>query len=135
MQRVVSSRSWVSNMKWNQNWVIAFGLYVVILLTIIILAYLGIVPVKLPKIPFYDTLGHLILLGSASYLGHKALGGQTIKLRLFPLSIPLAPVVISLFAAIDETLQALSPLRTSCWSDMMANLVGIWLFYSLAAWK
>lgn len=122
-------------MKWNRNWILAFGLYVVFLLTIIILAYLGVFPVKLPTIPFYDTLGHFILLGSASYLGHKALGGQMIKMWSCPLSIPLVPIAISIFAAVDESLQALSPLRTSSWLDMMANLVGIWVFYGLAVWK
>ncbi|MEW6497118.1 MAG: VanZ family protein [Cyanobacteriota bacterium] len=122
-------------MKWNRNWVLAFGLYVVFLLTIIILAYLGVFPVKLPTIPFYDTFGHFILLGSASYLGHKALGGQMIKMWPCPLSIPLVPIAISIFAAVDESLQALSPLRTSSWLDMMANLVGIWVFYGLAVWK
>lgn len=123
------------NMKWNRNWVLAFGLYVVFLLTIIILAYLGVFPVKLPMIPFYDTFGHFILLGSTSYLGHKALGEKMIKMWPCPLSVPLVPIAISIFAAVDESLQALSPLRTSSWLDMMANLVGIWVFYGLAVWK
>lgn len=123
------------NMKWNRNWAIAFGLYVGFLLTIITLAYLGFFPVKLPMIPFYDTLGHFILLGSVSYLGHKALGERMIKVWFCPLSIPLVPLAISIFAAVDESLQTLSPLRTSSWLDMIANLVGIWVFYGLAAWK
>lgn len=122
-------------MKLNRNWVIAFGLYFLVLLTIIGLAYWGILPVKVSAIPFYDTIGHFILLGSASYLGHKALGGQMITIWLFPFALPLAPLIISVFAAIDESLQALSPLRTSSLSDMTANLVGIWAFYGLARWK
>lgn len=122
-------------MKLNRNWVITFGIYLVILLTIIGLAYLGILPVKVATIPFYDTLGHFILLGSASYLGHKALGGQMLKIWPCPLTLPLAPIAISLFAMVDESLQALSPLRTSTLSDMAANLVGIWVFYCIAAWK
>lgn len=122
-------------MKLNRNWVIAFGLYFIVLLGIIGLAYLGILPVKVSAIPFYDTIGHFILLGSASYLGHKALGGQMMKIWPFPVIVPIAPIVVSLFAAVDESLQALSPLRTSSLSDMTANLVGIWVFYCLAAWK
>lgn len=122
-------------MKLNRNWVIAFGIYFVVLLTIIGLAYLGILPVKLAAIPFYDTLGHFILLGTASYLGHKALEGQMIKVWRCPLTLPLAPILVTIFAIVDESLQALSPLRTSSLSDMTANLVGIWVFYCLAARK
>jgi VanZ family protein len=122
-------------MKLNRNWVIAFGLYFLVLLTIIGLAYWGILPVKVSAIPFYDTIGHFILLGSASYLGHKALGGQMSTIWLFPFALPVAPLIISVFAAVDESLQALSPLRTSTLSDMTANLVGIWAFYVLARWK
>jgi polysaccharide biosynthesis protein VpsQ len=124
-----------AKMKLNRNWVIAFGLYFIVLLTIIGLAYRGILPVNLPALPFYDTLGHFILLGSASYLGHKALGGQMMKLWPLAVTVPLAPIIVTVFAIADESLQALSPLRTSSLSDMTANLVGIWLFYGLAAWK
>lgn len=122
-------------MKLNRNWVIAFGLYFLVLLAIIGLAYWGILSVKVSAIPFYDTIGHFILLGSASYLGHKALGGQMMTIWLFPFALPVAPLIISVFAAVDESLQALSPLRTSTLSDMTANLVGIWAFYGLARWK
>jgi VanZ family protein len=58
-----------------------------------------------------------------------------ITIWLFPFALPLAPLIISVFAAVDESLQALSPLRTSTLSDMTANLVGIWAFYGLAVWK
>jgi hypothetical protein len=119
----------------NRNWMMAFGIYFAILLTIIVLAYRGIFPVKISWIPFYDTFGHFILLGSASYLGHKALGGQMIKIWLCPVTIPLAPLFLSVFAAVDESLQALSPLRSSNWLDMSANLLGIWVFYCIAARK
>ncbi len=119
----------------QQKWVIAFAIYCLILLTIIALAYLGIVPVKVGGIPFYDTIGHFILLGSASFLGYKALGGKLTKIGCFPFALPLVPIFLSIFAAVDETLQAFSPLRSSSWSDMTANLVGIWLFYYLAARK
>lgn len=119
----------------NRNWVIAFGIYFAILLTIIALAYRGIFPVKISWIPFYDTFGHFILLGSASYLGHKALGGQIIKILLCPVTIPLAPLFLSVFAAVDESLQALSPLRSSILSDMSDNLLVILFLYCIEARK
>ncbi len=77
-------------MKLNRIWVLGFSLYFIVLLTIIGLAYLGIVPVKVSVIPFYDTIGHFILLGSASYLGHKALGGQIVNVWPLPFTLPLA---------------------------------------------
>ncbi len=123
------------NMKLNRTWVIAFAIYFVVLLTIIGLAYQGIVPVKLSAIPFYDTLGHFILLGSASYLGDKAPGGQVINIRPSRFTLPLAPLLLTSFAVVDESLQALSPLRTCSLSDMTANLIGIWFFYWVATRK
>jgi VanZ family protein len=122
-------------LKLNRGWVIAFGIYFLILLVIIVLAYQGILPVKLSAIPFYDTLGHFILLGSASYLGHKAIGRQVLKIWHRPFTLPLAPLLLSVFAAVDESLQALSPLRTCSLSDMSANLIGIWFFYYVAVRK
>lgn len=82
-------------MKSNQHWVLGFILYFVILLTIFVFAYLGIVPVKISAIPFYDTIGHFILLGIASYLGHKALGNRMINIWSRCMSLPLAPILIS----------------------------------------
>lgn len=119
-------------MKSNRRWIIAFCLYFIILLTIILSAYLGVLPVKIDAIPFYDTFGHFILLGSASFFAHKALGMRTIKILGF-LAIPLGPLLITLFAIVDEMLQALSPRRTCSLSDMSANLIGIWLFCWLAS--
>ncbi len=122
-------------MKSNWRWVLAFILYFLILLTIFVLAYWGIVPVKISAIPFYDTIGHFILLGFASYLGHKALGNRLINIWSRSISLPLAPILISIFALLDESLQALSLLRSSTLSDLAANLIGIWFFYWLASLK
>ena len=122
-------------MKSNQRWVLGFILYFVILLTIFVFAYLGIVPVKISAIPFYDTIGHFILLGFASYLGHKALGNRMINIWSRCMSLPLAPILISIFALLEQSLQLLSPLRSSTLSDLAANLIGIWFFYWLASLK
>jgi len=46
-------------MKTHRFWIIGFWLYLSILMTIIISAYLKILPVKSSTIPFYDTLGIL----------------------------------------------------------------------------
>ncbi len=125
----------VMGMKSNQRWILVFFLYFVILLTIIVSAYLGIVPVKISAIPLYDTIGHFILLGIASYLGHKALGNRMINIGFCCMSLPLAPILISIFALLEESLQVLSPLRSSTLSDFAANLIGIWFFYWLASLK
>jgi VanZ family protein len=123
------------SLKLKRNWTILFSLYFLFLLTVIISAYRGILPVELEHIPFYDTVGHFLLLGIASYLGHKALDGQMFKIRFFPVALPLAPVLITMFIAIEESFQLLSPLRTASLVDMTANLIGIWGFYWLATRK
>lgn len=120
-------------MKSTQRWILAFCLYFLILLTIIVLAYRGILPVKISAIPFYDTIGHFILLGIASYLAHKSLGKRMIKTWPLAITLPLGPILVTIFAIVDESLQMLSPLRTSTLSDLVANLVGIWFFYWLAS--
>lgn len=122
-------------MRLSRRWSIVCGIYGAILLAIFVLAYRGILPVKLSAIPFYDTIGHFVLLGSASYLGHKAIGGRMLDVRWLPFAIPLAPLIVTIFAGIDEIFQAFSPLRTASLSDMSANLMGIWFFYYLATRK
>lgn len=122
-------------MNLNGRWAITFSAYLVILIAISISAYLGILPTKISTIPYYDKILHFILVGSASYLGHKALGKQMISFSFLPFALPLAPVIISILAGMDESLQALSPVRSCSLLDMSANLLGIWFFFWLVARK
>lgn len=99
-------------------------------MAISISAYLRIIPVKSSIFPYYDTIGHFVLLGIATFLGHLALRKR--KIYLSRLSIPLAPILVVICCIIDELLQSLSPYRTASFSDLAADLVGIMVFYWLA---
>ena len=114
----------------NKGWVLAFWFYFGILMAIIISAYLRILPVKSSTIPYYDTIGHFILLGIATFLAHLALRKRKIYGKR--ISIPLAPIIVVIFCVIDELLQSLSPNRTASFSDLAADLVGVMVFYWLA---
>lgn len=117
-------------MKSNRRWVFVFWGYFSLLITIIISAYLRIIPVKISTIPFYDTLGHFILLEIAAYLGHLALNKR--RVNILNISLPLAPILVSIFTLIEEMLQTLSPYRTFSISDLTADLCGVVLFSWLA---
>jgi VanZ family protein len=71
---------------------------------------------------------HFFLLGAASYLSHRALGGRA----LAALPIPLGPLIVAAVAVADECTQALVPWRNFSALDMIANLAGVLLFGALA---
>jgi polysaccharide biosynthesis protein VpsQ len=114
----------------NKGWVFAFWFYFGILITISASAYLKILPVKSSVIPFYDTIGHFVLVGLAAFFGHLALNKRRINCLNF--SLPLAPSLVVICSGIDELLQRLSPNRSFDLTDLAANLIGILFFYWLA---
>ncbi|MFH7030181.1 MAG: VanZ family protein [Heteroscytonema crispum UTEX LB 1556] len=97
-------------MKSNRPWVLAFWFYLSILMTILISAYLKILPVKSSTIPFYDTIGHFILIGIAAFISHLALNKR--RIIFLSIAIPLAPLLVGFFTVSEELLQKLSPNRT-----------------------
>ncbi|MBD2186317.1 VanZ family protein [Planktothrix sp. FACHB-1375] len=120
--------SWPKSSK--KAWIFAFWFYFAILMSISISAYLKILPVKSSTIPFYDTMGHFILLGLAAFFGHLALNKR--KINCGNIFIPIAPLLVVICCFIDELLQTLSPYRTASVSDLAADFVGIAVFYWLA---
>ena len=117
-----------TNKEVGKKWLIFFA-YISVLLTIIVLAYVGILPVKISFIPFYDTIGHFMLLGMTGYLLHRALRRKVAK--VFNYFVPIGPVIVGTFAVIEENLQRFSPNRTYDIMDLAANLSGIIFFYWL----
>ena len=69
-----------SRLKSNHGSKIAALIYGALIIIILLLAYTGNLPPILNKIPYYDTFGHLILYGLASYLGHLAFKHRRISL-------------------------------------------------------
>lgn len=117
----------------HPQWTVAFCLYFALLAVIITLAYLRLIPTRLNAIPFYDTIGHFVLLGIASYLGHWALRQRTVSIFTYP--IALAPLLITGFTTVEEGLQRFSTDRTVSVSDWAASVLGIWCFYGIARWQ
>lgn len=114
----------------NTGWAIAGLVYLGILLTIMVLADFGRLPVNLlTQIPHYDLIGHFILYGIASFLTHRATDKKMIV--IFDKPIPLGPFVFTLFTIFEEMLQSILPNRTCSLADLAASFIGIVVFYWL----
>ena len=107
----------------NKSWKTLFIIYLFIIILIVVGAYQGLIPTEIDYIPFYDTVGHFVLLGLLSFLFHRALNKKHIE------NIPIAPVIIMILAIIEESFQIFSPIRVFSLFDLSSNILGIWLFY------
>ncbi|MEA5575829.1 VanZ family protein [Anabaena sp. UHCC 0451] len=114
----------------HQRWVFAFWVYLGILLSIFISAYLRIIPTELAIFAHYDTVMHFLLLGIAAYLSHQALKKR--KLQIFNLPLPLAPLIVFIFCIFDEIIQSFVPYRSADIMDFTADVLGIIVFTWLA---
>ncbi|NLG49109.1 MAG: VanZ family protein [Chloroflexi bacterium] len=114
-------RGWLS-----PRWAAAFVAYLLVLAAIVWLAYLRLIPTELGYIPFYDTIGHFGLLGSAAYLSHRALNRRAV--RVWRWRLPVGPMLVAALAFGEECSQMFSPYRTFSLSDMLADLGGILFF-------
>ncbi|MBD2665661.1 VanZ family protein [Richelia sinica] len=114
----------------HQRWVFAFWVYLGILLSISLSAYLRIIPTELAQFPYYDTILHFLLLGIAAYLSHQALRKRHIQ--ILNISLPLAPLIVLLFCIIDEIIQSFVPYRSADITDLVADILGIIIFTWLA---
>lgn len=112
------------------GWRLLAALYASLLLLILLLAYTGNLPPQLDRIPFYDKVGHLVLYGIATYLGHRVL--QYRRFRLGTIALPLFPFLFTIGALTEEFLQVFSPNRTLDAIDLIASFLGIILGYWLA---
>lgn len=117
-------------MKINQPWVFAFWVYLGILLSISLSAYLKIIPSEISQFPYYDTILHFLLLGIAAFLSHLAWNKR--KIHVGNIALPLAPIIVVLFCVVDEVVQLFVPYRSFDVVDLIADLCGILLFTWLA---
>lgn len=114
----------------HRIWTIACFLYLALLLAIVIVADLGKLPIDLlSKIPHYDTIGHFLLYGIASFLSHRATNRRAIA--IFRVPIPLGPFLFASVTIAEELLQQILPNRTFSLLDLGASLLGIILFFGL----
>lgn len=121
-------------MKSSRFWMIAFYVYIGIILAISISAYLKIIPNEIQRFPYYDTILHFLLMGFSAFLGHLAFNKRKIKIKgnILNFSLPLTPIIISFFIFIEECLQIFSPNRSFDLVDLAADFCGIVLFTCLA---
>lgn len=110
----------------HQRWVFAFWVYLGILLSISLSAYLRIIPTEIKQFPYYDTILHFLLLGIAAYLSHQAIRKR--KLQIFNFPIPIAPLIVFIFCIIDEIIQSFVPYRSADFTDLAADILGIIVF-------
>lgn len=113
----------------NKGWIIASVLYLLFILSVMLLADMGIL-VNFPLAhPPYDKLGHFILYGIASFLFHRATGKKTIDILNYKL--PAGPLIFTIFTAAEELLQAILPNRTASIEDFLFSFSGIVIFYAI----
>lgn len=112
----------------HQAWMIACTGYFLILIGIMLTADFGLLPYAfLEQIPYYDTIGHFILYGIASFLSHRATGRKMLIIFNYP--VPFGPFLFVGFTIAEEILQMILPNRTFSFLDLTASLLGIILFY------
>lgn len=116
----------------RNRWVVIFWVYIAILGSISLSAYLGLLPRNsgLLALPHADHVIHFLLLGGASFLSHRALGGRWLRFRR--VGLPLGPLIVGLASITDECFQSLSPVRTFDLLDMASNVSGVIVFGALA---
>jgi polysaccharide biosynthesis protein VpsQ len=110
----------------NLEWILLAILYGNIFITILILAYTKNLPPLLIK---NDKLGHIVLYGIATYLGHRVF--QRRRLPILSFTVPLFPLIFGIFTVVEEAFQSLSPNRTLDALDLIASFGGILLGYWL----
>lgn len=102
------------------GYVLFFGL-------ILVLAYTGKLPAFLTA---NDKLGHWVLYGIATYLGHRFLRYRHVHWGA--IAIPLFPLLFGIFTLVEEAIQSQSPYRTLDAIDLVASFAGIICGFVLA---
>lgn len=94
---------------------------------ILVLAYTGNLPSQLAVIPYYDKVGHVILYGVATYLGHRLLHRFT--LRLGPYHLSLWVLAFGGWTLVEEGAQFFAPTRSLDALDLVCSILGIGIGY------
>lgn len=95
------------------------SIFALFFLFVTILAHTKLIPIEIKSIPYYDSIGHFILFGIYAGLAYIAFGKKKV------LFLPLGPVLVTLYAIIDELLQKLSPNRSYDLNDLFWGICGI----------
>lgn len=107
--------------------------------TIAGLAYAGKLPSGITVVPYYDTITHFVLVGMWGFFLDGSLAHRAVVKALegVPFVPRLGTAMALAVATTEEVAQRLSPVRSSSWSDWVANTTGIlicsWLALRLTA--
>ncbi len=111
----------------NLVWKVLAVIYLSVFALIIVLAYNRALPEYLTQ---NDKAGHIFLYGLATFLGQMVSNHRTFKLAAW--TLPMFPLVFSIFTLVEEWSQSLSPNRTFDIGDLAASCLGILIGYGLA---
>lgn len=81
-------------------------------------------------IPFGDTLGHFILMGSFAFLATWVLEAKS--LCFLKLRVPIGSIIVFLIVLLEEISQLFLSKRTFSFLDLLADFIGIFAFGWLA---
>lgn len=82
------------------------------------------------RIPLGDDLGHFFLMGMLSFFATIVSGKRRMPIAGF--SVSPGPIVVFLIVLIEELSQMFIPTRTFSFSDLTADILGIFTFAWLA---
>jgi len=112
---------------WRWRWLLWPQLGFVVAITLV--AYTGALSgAPWLSLPGTDKVLHFFLFGALAFGTHLALRGRTWR------GIPLAVALPLLGGFAEELVQATSPFRTADPIDLLADLLGLVLFWRLAVW-
>lgn len=104
-------------------WRIGFVVHVLILLTIIMLADLGLLPFDVNRYPHLDKVGHCLSMGLAAYLADRST--RRWRISQGRLSLPAAPLIVLALAGLEEGTQLHFASRSASLGDLLADCAGI----------
>lgn len=117
----------------SKRMTIVAALYIAFLVTLIVLADKGILRVwllKLQTFPYFDKIGHFLLLGTASLFVNLALRCRQFKIGSRPFL--LGSAIVAVLITLEECSQIFFVFRGFEWSDMFSNWLGIFVFGQIA---
>jgi len=108
---------------------VGLAFHTAMICTIAGVAYSGMLPPGITVVPYYDKIMHFVLLGTWGFFLDGSLAHRAVMKALegTPFVPRLGTAIALALATTEEIAQRLSPVRSSSWSDWVANTLGILL--------
>lgn len=108
--------------------VILLASFALFLVVVFVGAYSGLIPTEIRAIPYYDSIGHFVLYGLLAFFATAA---YQRLLKVGRIRIPMAIVIVSSIAVVDEFTQTFSTMRTFSYTDLGWGLFGVMVVWLL----